>query len=84
MTSTREALLELINLQKQEIVRQTVQIRNMAREICAHNTPTYYSVLASEVGDVIRIRGEDWKMLSKNRHERTVTLELMESLGENR
>jgi len=79
MNNVKQALLELVNLQKQRIVQLESQVRHMARDLCHTQDPTYYSAFASEIGDVIRIRGEDWKLLSKNRNECTITLKLIES-----
>lgn len=78
MNSVRQALLELVNLQKQRITQLEVQVRNMARDLCAYKDPVHYSALAAEVGDVIEIRGEEWKLLSRNRNELTITLELQQ------
>lgn len=75
MNSVRQALLELVNLQKQRISQLEVQNRHQATELCKwQDTSEYYSLLHAEISEAILIYGETRCQVSQNRGTEEVTL----------
>lgn len=75
MHTVRQALLELINMQKERISRLEVEKRHLATELSKWSDTTgYHSMLQAEVGEELLVYGESWVLLNRDRAAESITL----------
>lgn len=72
--SVREALLEMIALQKQRISQLEVENRYKQAELFKYAAGVSYSAFDLEHGEDLVIYGESWTLLSRDRNNESITI----------